>query len=268
MNETSGNSTETVLITGASAGIGAALASCFAEGGYDLVLVARSVEKLEALAESLTTSHPIKASVEPADLSKAGAARKLAATLKRKAVTVDILVNNAGVLEPGAFIDMTPARHQELIKLNVAVLTDMVAHFLPPMVERGRGRILNVGSLSAFLPVPKLATYAATKAYVLSLSESLSEELKGTGVTVTALCPGITATSMLTDVKDKVEGFKLPGFVVGDVNDVAREGYEACVKGEVIRVPGMVNLTTALTSRATPKWLVRRITGFFGRTTL
>ncbi len=251
---------ETVLITGASAGIGQELAGCFAQGGYDLVLVARGVEKLEALAESLRNAHGVQVYVEPADLSKSGAPKKLFDALKTKTITVDILVNNAGVLEQGAFVDMTPKRHQELINLNVSVLTDMLAHFLPPMVERGRGRILNVGSTSAFQPVPWLATYAATKAYVLSLTESLSEELKDTGVTATAFCPGFTATKMMTD-----EMSKLPGFLVGDVKEVAKEGYEACVKGDVIRVPGLVNLALVQTTQAMPKWLARRISGYFTR---
>lgn len=254
---------QTVLITGASAGIGKELAACFAKGGHDLVLVARSVDKLEALAESLRQEHDVKVHVEPADLSKAGAAGKLFNAVKRKAVTVDILVNNAGVLEQGAFTDIKPTRHKELIGLNVSAMTDMLAHFLPPMVERGRGRILNVGSISAFYPVPWLATYAATKAYVLSLTESLSEELKDTGVSVTALCPGFTSTEMMTEGMSK-----LPGFMLGDVKAVAREGYEACMKGEVIRVPGLVNQAIVLTSSATPKWLVRRISGFAGRAIL
>jgi short-subunit dehydrogenase len=126
---------------------------------------------------------------------------------------------------------------------------------------------LNVASIAAFQPIPSLATYAATKAYVLSLTESLSEELKDTGVSVTALCPGITATHMMTVAQQSSPGLQVPGFLVGDATQVAAEGFEACMRGEVIKVPGNINLATTLISRATPKWLLRRISGALGRST-
>jgi short-subunit dehydrogenase len=259
----------TALITGASSGIGEALARCFAADGHALVLVARSAGKLKALAAELETAHGVKVIVQPADLSEPDAPRLLAAALKRKRIAVDMLVNNAGVLEQGAFADMRPQRHQELIALNVAGLTGMLAHFLPPMQQRGFGRVLNVASIAAFQPVPTLATYAATKAYVLSLTESLAEELKGTGVTITALCPGITATGMLeTAAAANDQLGRLPGFLVGDVDEVAMAGYKALLRGEVIRVPGVANLAATLAARATPKWLLRRVAGTVTRTTL
>ncbi|HTT12107.1 MAG TPA: SDR family oxidoreductase [Burkholderiaceae bacterium] len=253
---------QTALITGASSGIGAALATRFARGGFNLVLVARSAGKLKALATSLSAAHGVKSWVAPADLSQPGAAKKLAASMKRARRPIDVLVNNAGVLEYGPFVTMSSARHQRLIDLNVAGLTAMLAHFLPPMVARGRGRVLNVASIAAFQPVPSLATYAATKAYVLSLTESLSEELKGTGVSITALCPGITATHMLDAARRGASELKqLPGFVVGTADAVADEGFEACLGGEVIRVPGALNRAAALAAGATPKWLLRRVSG-------
>jgi short-subunit dehydrogenase len=259
----------TALITGASSGIGEALARCFAADGHALVLVARSAGKLKALAAELETAHGVKVIVQPADLSEPDAPRLLAAALKRKRIAVDMLVNNAGVLEQGAFADMRPQRHQELIALNVAGLTGMLAHFLPPMQQRGFGRVLNVASIAAFQPVPTLATYAATKAYVLSLTESLAEELKGTGVTITALCPGITATGMLeTAAAANDQLGRLPGFLVGDVDEVAMAGYKALLRGEVIRVPGVANLAATLAARATPKWLLRRVAGTVTRKTL
>jgi short-subunit dehydrogenase len=259
----------TALITGASSGIGEALARCFAADGHALVLVARSAGKLKALAAELEAAHGVKVIVQPADLSEPDAPRLLAAALKRKRIAVDMLVNNAGVLEQGAFADMRPQRHQELIALNVAGLTGMLAHFLPPMQQRGFGRVLNVASIAAFQPVPTLATYAATKAYVLSLTESLAEELKGTGVTITALCPGITATGMLeTAAAANDQLGRLPGFLVGDVDEVAMAGYKALLRGEVIRVPGVANLAATLAARATPKWLLRRVAGTVTRTTL
>ena len=187
----------TVLVTGASSGIGEALAGLFAEAQYDLILVARSESKLEALADRLADEHGTMVLVRPADLSQPGSIKALAHSLAREGQQVDVLVNNAGVLEHGAFVEMGADDHQQMISLNVAGLTDLLSHFLPPMVERGSGRVLNVASIAAFQPVPSLATYAATKAYVLSLSEALSEELRGSGVTVTTLCPGVTATNMV-----------------------------------------------------------------------
>ena len=266
MDKTKIGTGETALITGASSGIGEALADCFAKGGFDLVLVARSAGKLEALAGKLSSQHKINAWVQPADLAKPGSAKELAAAMKRHKHSIDVLVNNAGVLEHGAFAAMPDQRHQELIDLNVSGLTSMLATFLPPMLARGKGRILNVASVAAFQPIPTLATYAATKAYVLSLTESLSEELKGTGVSITALCPGITATNMVSTAKGKSPRLaRLPGFLIGNVDKVAAEGYEACIKGDVIRIPGAVNQAAMLASRATPKWLLRRIGGTLGR---
>ncbi|HSH91840.1 MAG TPA: SDR family oxidoreductase [Ramlibacter sp.] len=257
------------LITGASSGIGESLAHCFAAAGHDVVLVARSADKLQALAGELAASHGVKAWTEPCDLSAPDAAANLAAALRRKRRTIDVLVNNAGVLAQGPFIRMKPAANQQLIDLNISGLTALISEFVPGMAERGQGRVLNVASIAAFQPVPTLATYAATKAYVLSLTESLAEELKGTGVTITALCPGVTATSMLTAARDANARLgQLPGFLVGDVDDVARLGFEACMKGDVICVPGVVNRAAMIASRSTPKWLVRRIGGVIGRKAL
>ena len=258
--------TSTALVTGASSGIGEALARCFAEGGHRLVLVARSADKLAALASRLQGEQGVVVTVLPADLAAPGAAGRLAATLRRRRLAIDVLVNNAGVLEHGAFAGMSTRRAQELVALNVAGLTDMLAHFVPPMVARGRGRVLNVASIAAFQPVPGLATYAATKAYVLSLTESLAEELRGSGVTATALCPGITATHMLTRaVQANAQLARLPQALIGDVGEVAAEGYRACMAGEVVCVPGVVNRAATLAARAAPKWLLRRVAGALGR---
>jgi uncharacterized protein len=254
--------TSTALVTGASSGIGEALARCFATSGHRLVLVARSGGKLETLAAQLTREFGVPAHACPTDLSEPGAAAVLAATLRRKRLAIDVLVNCAGVLEQGRFTGIPVQRHQALIDLNVSGLTAMLAHFIPPMVRRGRGRVLNVASIAAFQPVPTLATYAATKAYVLSLTESLAEELAGTGVTLTALCPGITATHMFSAATEaNPQLAQLPGFVVGDVDAVAREGYRACMAGAVVTVPGALNQALTLGGRIAPKWLVRRVAG-------
>ena len=269
MPSTTKRKTRTALITGASSGIGEALAGCFAAGGFDLVLVARSTGKLDALARTLASTHGVRVRVEPADLAQPGAPETLAARLRRGRLHIDILVNNAGVLEHGAFVAMPPARHLELIGLNVAGLTAMLAHFAPAIVARGHGRILNVASIAAFQAVPSLATYAATKAYVLSLTESPADELRGSGVSVTALCPGFTATNMITAATVGNPAMAtLPSFLVGEAAAVAAEGYAACMAGEVIRVPGVVNQAVALASRTSPRWLLRRMFGSVGRRTI
>jgi short-subunit dehydrogenase len=252
----------TALVTGATSGIGEALAGCFAESGCNVVLVARRAARLRERAEALAAAHGVRAWAMPADLVQPGAVARLAAALRRARRPVDIVVNNAGVLHHGPFAALPAAQQREMVALNVGALTEMLAHFVPPMVARGHGRVLNVASIASFQPVPGLATYAATKAYVLSLTESLAEELRGTGVTVTALCPGLTATHMLSAAQQASPALRrLPGWVVGDAADVAAEGHAACMAGEVIRVPGVVNLAAMLAGRATPRWALRRLVG-------
>lgn len=259
---------QTALITGASSGIGEALARRFAQMGHPLVLAARNKARLESIAAGLRADFGIDVGVEACDLTQRNAPGALAAALRRRHIAVDILVNNAGVLQQGEFARMLPERHQELIDLNVSALTGMLAHFLPPMQEREHGRVLNVASIAAFQPIPLLATYAATKAYVLSLTESLADELRDSGVTVTALCPGITDTRMLSGaVAANARLASLPDFLIGDADEVAAEGYRACMAGAVIAVPGAVNRAVTLASRATPKWLLRRIAGTLARRT-
>ena len=260
------NNNSTALITGASSGIGEALAHCFAKGGFNVILVARSADKLKALALELHEHHHVSVQVCAADLARSGAAQKLAAALARKKVHVDVLVNCAGVLEQGNFAALSPSKHQAIIDLNISGLTAMLSAFVPEMATRGSGRVMNVASVAAFQPIPTLASYAASKAYVLSLSESLAEELRGSGVTVTTLCPGITATNMLQQAagaNDKLS--KLPGFLISDVQEVAEMGFKACMAGDAICVPGAINQVAMIASRGTPKWLVRRIGGLFGR---
>ncbi len=256
----------TVLITGASSGIGEALARRFAREGFALLLVARREDKLRALAARIGAEQGVKVQVQAADLALPDAAAQLAAACKRRRIAVEILVNNAGVLEQGDFAAMSGAKHLGMIDLNVRALTALIAAFLPAMQARGSGRILNVASIASFQPVPSLATYAATKAYVLSLTESLAEELKGSGVTITALCPGITATAMLSGAAEANPMLaRLPKGVVGDADQVADQGVRGCLRGDVIVVPGAVNLAATLASRATPKWLLRKVSGVIVR---
>ena len=260
---------DATLITGASGGIGEALAAKFAKGGSNLILVARSKAKLEKIASDLAKQHGIIAITLPTDLSVPGAGKQLFDDIQARGFHVETLVNNAGILEMGAFGEIDSARHLELVQLNVVALTELTSLFVPPMIKRGAGRILNVASIAAFQPVPSLATYAATKAFVLSLTESLSEELKPHGITATALCPGVTDTNMVAGVKSKNDAAaKIPNFMVSDVETVAAEGYLACMKGEVIRVPGIVNMAAAVAGRASPRWLLRAVSGALGRLAL
>ncbi|MGD1933266.1 MAG: SDR family NAD(P)-dependent oxidoreductase [Candidatus Phaeomarinobacter sp.] len=261
-----GSRGEWVLITGASAGIGEALAGKFAEGGFDLVLAARSKDKLAKLGKKLADKHAIATEVAQIDLSKPGAPRDLFNEMVSRGIDIDVLVNNAGVLEMGAFKTQAPETLGDMIRLNTVALTELAAHFVPPMAERKSGRLLNVASVASFQPVPSLAVYAGTKAFVLSLTESLAEELKPDGVTVTALCPGITETNMFGTIKssnDRTE--RIPSFLVGDVQEVAQEGYDACIKGDVVRVPGLAYAMTTSIGRAAPRWLTRLVAGTIGR---
>ena len=254
------------LITGASSGIGEALTHCFAQAQHDLVLVARTAGKLQALARQLEAQYQSRVQVVPLDLALPDATLQLATALRARRRVPDVLVNCAGVMQRQAFAQMQLDSHQAIIGLNISALTALLSHFLPLMVKRGSGRVLNVASIAAFQPVPLLATYAASKAYVLSLTESLSQELQGTGVSITALCPGITATPMLqaaTQVNAQLS--QLPDFLIGDVADVARQGFEACMQGEAICVPGVINQAAMLASRSTPRWLLRRVSGLLSR---
>lgn len=257
---------ETALVTGASSGIGEALAHRFAAAGMALVLVARGLDRLQGLARQLRSQHGVKVTALAADLSQPEAPAELARQLRRRRIVVDVLVNNAGVLRQGDFVGMAAAQQHQMVALNVAGLTAMLAEFLPPMKQRGHGRVLNVASIAAFQPVPTLATYAATKAYVLSLSESLAEELRGSGVTVTALCPGITATPMLQQATEANQRLgALPPALVGDVDAVADEGFAACMRGEVVQVAGALNRAAAMAGRVLPRSVLRSLLGLAAR---
>ncbi len=246
----------TALITGASAGIGQHLAGEFARHGHDLVLVARRRDALESLAAELRNAHGVTVTVMAADLAPDGAADALADALTER--PIDILVNNAGVLTSGMFRRMHADAIDNMLRVNLAALTTLCSRFVQPMVEQGRGRILNIASIAAFQPVPTLAVYAATKAYVLSLSEALSVELADTGVTVTAVCPGFTDTGMLRGTADGGgEKSRIPEATVLSPEQVARDAYKACLSGDAVKVPGLGYALTMATSRLLPRWVLR-----------
>lgn len=241
------------LITGASGGIGLELAHVFAAHGHPLILVARSLEKLEALAQELRERYRVAVHVISADLGAPGAAERLLAEVAQRSLTVEVLVNNAGFGLYGSYLELEGAQEQAMIQLNVAVLTDLTKRFLPSMVERRRGGVLNVASTAAFQPGPGMAVYYATKAYVLSYSEALHHELQGTGVTVTALCPGPTRSGF-----QSVAGFgQKPAIerVMMEARPVAEQGYEAFMKGRSVRIPGLLNQLGAFSMRLVPRRL-------------
>jgi short-subunit dehydrogenase len=245
------------LVTGASGGIGAELARELARHGHPVVLVARTAEKLDALAAELTRDHGVEALSLRVDLGEPGGADRLAAALRDRALEVDILVNNAGVGMHGRFAEGDPGRQIVLLQLNVVALTTLTRLLLPSMIGRRGGRVLNVASTAGFVPGPFMAVYYASKAYVLSLSVALAEELSGTGVTVTALCPGPTRTGF--DVAAGVTGARLFRGNVMSAAEVARVGYDGMVAGKAIVVPGVRNKLIAGSSGLAPRKVTAKI---------
>jgi short-subunit dehydrogenase len=260
---------ETALITGASSGIGRELATVFARNDYDLVVVARREAALRELADELGETFGVEVTVMPKDLSTPAAPRELFDAVHAAGKQVDVLVNNAGVATTQFFRDAALDDVMNILHVNAASVTAMCHLFLQPMLERGQGRILNVASVVSFVPTPSFAIYGATKAFVLSLSEALSEELKGSGVTVTALCPGYTQTDMISGAFQET-GYAefeslVPRFVKMTPAQVAQEGFKACMSGRAVHVTGLPNQLGAQWIRYQPRWLVRSVGGFMAR---
>lgn len=251
-------SVETVLITGASSGIGLELARCFAADGCRLALVARKCDALEALATELRKAYKIQAQVFTADLAHPETPPRLLAHLQSAGLKVDVLVNNAGFGAQGKFAELPLGRQLEMLQVNITSLTHLTRLLLPGMIERRRGGILNVASTAAFQPGPGMAVYYATKAYVLSFSEALAEELAGTGVTVTASCPGPTATNFGTAANMRTLG--LVKKVSMTAESVARISHRAFRRGTVVAVTGLRNQLPAFLVRLFPRAAVRKIT--------
>jgi short-subunit dehydrogenase len=256
-------SRETVLITGASGGIGEELAKLFAEDGSDLVLVARNGAKLRTLGESLSAQYKVRVETLAMDLSTAESSKGVFDFLEGKGMAVDVLVNNAGFGTFGPFVESFVEDELGQIQLNVTTLTHLTRLLLPGMVRRGRGRILNVASTAAFQPGPLMAVYYATKVYVLSFSEALANELKGSGVTVSCLCPGPTKTGFNERAKLGNAGLLSRKSVLMEASAVARRGYDGMRKGKRLIIPGLLNKilahSTRLGSRGLSASVVRRI---------
>jgi hypothetical protein len=238
------------IVTGASSGIGEAIASELARRGHQVVLVARRTERLHAIAESLSP----RAHVLPADLSSRTDRAALPDRVAALGLVPDILINNAGLTGRALVARSVPEQQINLVEVDVAAVVDLCSRFLPGMVERGRGAVLNVSSLAGFYPLPGQATYGAAKAFVLSYTESLRIELRGTGVVASALCPGPVATGL-----DDVAGFgvgeraaTLPSFMWKSAEEVARAGIDALAANRARVVPGRANWLVAACCRFAP----------------
>jgi short-subunit dehydrogenase len=250
--------TPTVLITGASSGIGRELARLFARDGFALVLVSRSAQRLAPVVSQLRDAHGASVTTIPADLGKPQDIERLLSTLSASDLRVDVLVNNAGFGGVGKFSETSLDQELGMIALNVDAVVTLTKRLLPAMLQNRRGRILNVSSTAAFQPGPFQAVYFATKAFALSFSEALAEELRDTGVTVTTLCPGPTETGFAARA-----GFRSTPMMGArmDARSVAEVAYTATLRGERIVVPGVVNKMHAQAVRLTPRRLLARLAG-------
>lgn len=249
---------KSVLITGATSGIGYELTHAFATEKYNLVLVARSKEKLETIKKELEKQYQISVEVIPKDLSVKDAPEEIYETLFANNKRIDILVNSAGFGDFGDFVDSNWNKQYSMIQLNIVAVIHMTRLFLKPMVERGNGKILNLASTAAFQPVPFQSIYAASKAFILSYSEALSKELKDSGVTVTALCPGATQTAFY-DVASLQNSKAFKTLKVAQARDVASYGYRELMKGRPVVIHGFINRLLTFIIRFIPRNLTREI---------
>ncbi len=251
---------KTALITGATVGIGYELSKQFAQDGYQLVLVARNEDKLKERQQELSSAYGVSVTVIPMDLSDPEAAAQIESRLKEKNIEIEVLVNNAGFGLMGKFFELDLQRQLAMIQVNVTALTELTGRFLPGMLSRGSGGILNVASTAAFQAGPLQTVYYATKAYVLLFSEGLANELKGTGVRVSALCPGPTATEF-----QERAGFGdillMKGMVMS-AEKVAKIGYKHFQRGKGIIIPGLMNKLLAQSTRITPRAITTAVVRF------
>lgn len=252
---------KTVLITGATSGIGYELSKVFARNGYSLVIIARDKNALEKTANELSSEFNAQVQIIAADLSQPHSPQEIFEKLQKQHITVDILVNNAGFGIYGDLVEIELDKQLNLIQLNIVALTALTHLFLPDMIKRQHGKILNTASTAAFQPGPHMAVYYATKSYVLSLSEALASELEGKGVTVTALCPGPTKTGFETGAAmGRIKLFKL--FKQMSPAIVAQAGYDGLMKGKTIVIPGFTNAFLAFGNRLVPRSLATKLSKF------
>jgi short-subunit dehydrogenase len=255
-----GSPSKTALITGASSGIGREMAKILAGEGHDVVLVARRRDRLEELARELAARHGVSARAIAKDLEDPASPAEIFEELEAERIAVDVLVNDAGLGVYGRFWETDLARQLAVIRVNLMAVTDLTGRFLPGMVSRRKGRIVNVSSTAAFQPGPYMAVYYATKAYVLSFSEALAEEVAGSGVSVTALCPGPTVTEFQENAGIE-DTWLFRGPLGMDAAKVARVGWAAARRGKRVVIPGLGNKFLKETVRFSPRRLVTAVAG-------
>lgn len=249
---------KTALITGASAGLGIEFARNFAKDGHNLVLVARRAEKMEALAEELKDEHGVEIKVMCKDLSKMDEVQSIFETLQKENIHIDFLVNNAGFGDWGNFHESDWEKIEGMLDVNIKALTKLTYLFIKPMIQKGEGKIMNVASMAAFQPGPLMAVYYATKAYVLSFSEAIRTEIKGTGVTVTILCPGPTESEFQSVANlGKSKLFKHTRIPTS--KEVVDFGYRELMKGSMTVVPGFLNKIVVKSVRFVPRKFVLKV---------
>lgn len=251
----------TVLVTGASSGIGDAFAEVFAAHGFDVVAVARRRDRLERLAARLQEDHGVTVHVIPADLASPGARNELCAEIARRRLAVDALVNNAGYGVPGRYLESPWPRHEAMLQVMVVGLAELTHRLLPGMIERRYGRIVNVASLAGLVPAPAGHTlYAAAKAFAIRFSQSLALESRGRNVHVTALCPGFTYSEFHDVTGSRAIVSKMPGFMWMQAAEVARQGLDAVERGDVVYVNGRVNRLMKFLAKHLPdRWALRLV---------
>lgn len=251
------------LVTGASSGIGERFAHHLAERGSDLVLVARREERLDTIAGDLRDTHGVDVEVMSADLTDRDQLARIEERLAEVEPAVDLLVNNAGFGTYGPFHQLDADLETAELDLNITAVTRLCHAAAPRMVERGSGAILNISSAAAFQPIPYNATYAASKSYVLALSEALHEELSGHGVTVTALCPGFVRTEF--QERADVDDSQIPEVAWLDVDDVVETALHDLAGGKAVSIPGLGYKALNSMARLSPRWLTRKIAGEVGK---
>lgn len=248
------------LITGASSGIGLELAHVMAKEKHNLVLVARSIDKLNELAQELIQTHGIKVKTYKADLSKAEEIEKLYAQTQQDDIEVSYLINNAGFGEYGNFVENDWEKLGTMMQLNMVSLVHLTKLYAKDMISSKFGKIMNVASTAAFQPLPYFAVYGATKSFVLNFSEAIASELKEHGITVTALCPGLTGTGFVEAANmEETKFLEKAKSSMATAEEVAEYGYEAMMKGKTVAVHGMLNSIVANSSRFLPRDIVTKI---------
>jgi uncharacterized protein len=249
----------TCLITGASSGIGSDVARSLARRGHGVALVARRAERLEALAEELRREHGVRCETLACDLADASARAGLASGLGDLGLDIEVLVNNAGFGSGGLFQRLDRERELEMVRLNVEAVVDLCGRYVPEMVRRGRGAVLNVASTAAFQPLPRQATYGGTKAFVLAFTDALHADLHGTGVAAAALCPGPVKTEFAETAGIDAAAEGLPEVFWTDPDYVAEQGVRGLERGRRVVVPGAINRATALGGQHVPRGLLLKL---------